>query len=419
MPLYYFLAILISLCFGSLPQTNQSFSQAALFTMLVVLAWWTLCYLAVRLVANLIDSGEVPAEIGFDWFDRQLDCFRWFSIALIALCLGGFGLGRNLDSLPYVQESLTIQSLILLSPALAMMCGLWASDYLFAARMGFSPHGLRRIVGSVARSLRSNVAWLLLPILGIMAVIDAVSLLRLFEGVPDWSHWIVLAVVVVVGLPLFVRRIFPTKPLDESTRAWIESIITSSGIGGVKIVLWDTGGRAHNAMLAGFFGRFRVLLLSDRLVNDLSRKELSMVILHEVAHAKRLHIPIRIAALVPAWLLGGSLDYLFSNSSLAQLDGLSWLSDWAGALGTIASLTATILLLRLVSYRSEYDADQVACRLAPMVAADVADVPNSDIEAGRTLASALLRVTEECPSARRSSWLHPGIGDRIESILPA
>lgn len=416
MQLYYFLAVILSLSLGSLPDSNQSFGHALAFTALVILAWWCLSYLAVRLVSGLIDDGEVTVDVGYRCFDRQTECLRWLSLALILLCLGAFGLGRNLDQLPVIKHSLAAQSMILLTPALAMMIGLWTGEYLFAVRMGFARSGLWRTVASVFDSLRCSVGWLLVPILGIMLIVDLVSLTSIGSIVPQWMGWGALATAMVVGIPVLVRRIFPTMAWDQPTRCWIESIVESAGIRHCRIVMWDTGGRTHNALIAGLLGRFRVLLLSDRLVKDLSRAELSMVILHEVAHAKRYHVPLRIAALLPAWILGAVLESVIRT----EWAGAEWAgAEWAGTLGSLLSIIATVLILRLVSYRSEYDADAIACRLAPDVAKHCTDVPASQADASRHLASALLKVTAECEAARKPTWLHPGISNRIDAFSPS
>ena len=423
MQLYYFLAVILSLSFGSLPASNQSFAQALAFTALVVLAWWVLSYLSVRLVTRLIDQGEVSVDVGYDWFHRQTECFRWFSLALVLLCLGGFGLGRNLDQVPLVRHSLAAQAVVLLSPALAMMAGLWAGEYLFGSGLSGARPRLRSCLAWVVSALRCSVGWLLLPILGIMLMLDLASAVSLGGEIPAWTGWAGVGVSVLLGIPLLVRKVFPTKPLDPATKSWIEAVVLSAGMRSCRIVMWDTGGRTHNAMIAGLLGRFRVLLLSDRLVDELNRQQLAMVILHEVAHAKRFHIPLRIVALVPAWLAGAAIDRGLASAAALQADASqlaagSQLAAWAGTIGSAVSILATVLILRWVSYRSEFDADRIACRLAPEVAKHCAEVPATEAGARLQLAAALLHVTAESDASRQASWLHPGIVDRIDAFAP-
>ena len=367
MQLFYFLAVILSLSFGSLPDSNQSFHHAMAFTLLVILAWWCLSFLAVRLFVKLIDDGEVTPRVGYEWFGRQTECLRWLSIALIFLCLGGFGLGRNLDQMPWIKHSLAVQSLILLSPALAMMTGLWAGEHAFAVRLNFARGGLMRALRSIFDSLRCSVGWLIVPILVLMVIVDLASYTSLHAQVPAWIGWTTLAIAVVIGLPILLRRIFPTSEMDKATKIWIDSILRSAGIGSCRVVMWDTGMSTHNAMIAGLLGRFRVLMVSDRLVGELTRQELAMVILHEVSHAKRFHVPLRMAALLPAWLLGASTQRMITDHAGAE-SNFAAIAPWAGIVGSVTSIFATVLILRWVSYRSEYDADAVACQIAPRIA---------------------------------------------------
>jgi Zn-dependent protease with chaperone function len=416
--LYYFLALILSLSFGSVPETGitseaalDRLRHAALFTALAVLAWWTLCYLSVRLVGGLIDRGEVSREVGMDWFDRHLECFRWLSLGLILLCLGGFGLGRDLEVLPVVGRSLALQSAVLLLPALLMMLGVWAAEYGFGVRVGLTRFGVGDASRWLWNSMRCTVGWLLVPVLAVLTVLDLFSVVSIAFAIPAWLFWPVLLVAVVCGLPWAVRNVFPTRPPDDQIGGWIRALTDSAGLRGCRIVVWQTGGRTHNAMIAGLGGRFRVLMVSDRLLRELLPEQLAMVILHEVAHARRRHALLRILALVPVWLLGGGLQRVLNG-----VDRPEWMAAWAASIAAAASLAGTVLVLRWASHATEFDADAVACDLAVHVSSQIVGVPGTSADAGRALAGALRRVTDGCPSARRSSWLHPGIDQRADRL---
>ncbi len=410
MQLYYFLAIVISLSFGSLPPSETPFSQAVGFSASVVIAWWILCGLATVQVSGLIRSGDVSIDTGLRWFERQTTCLRWLSLALVALCLGGFGLARNLSSLPVLGSSNTLQSLLLLSPAIMMMLGMWIAEHLFSVRQGWDQPGWRALAGSVWSAIRGNIGWLVTPILCVMLVTDIAS--HFTTEIPSWLGWGALASLILFGIPMVISRVFPTVPMDAEDRVWFQSILSSVGMGRCRIIVWDTRHRFHNAMIAGVLGRFRILLVTDRLLAELPRQELAMVILHEVAHAKRRHVPLRMLSLVPAWAMGLAVQHRLSSGKIFGIDG----SAWAALVGTLISILATVLVLRWVSYRIEHDADKTACRLAPLVAIDCEDVPASEQQAQQRLASALAHVTAGSDSAATRSWLHPSVVDRVEVL---
>ena len=427
MQLYYFLAVIISLSFGSVPPSGQSQWHAWTFSAAVIAGWWILCMLACRIVARSIQNGDLSADVGFRLYDRQLSCFRWFSLGLITLCLGGFGLGRNLDGLNLVQKSVTLQSLVLLAPALAMMLGLWVAEHRFARRFHWVPPGIGPMLSTLAASFRSNVGWILAPMMGVMFVIDLSTALPLPKVLPGWSIWLGLGAVAIVAMPIIAQRVFPTMPMDANLKSFIKNIVVAAGVRPVRIAQWDTKHRAHNAMVAGLVGRFRVILVSDRLVAELTRGELAMVILHELAHVRRYHVPLRIMALVPAWILGAVVDHLANRHADSP-----WMQTWSGTLGAIASLAATVLILKWVSYRSEYDADRFACQLAETIHeantqptksinfenrdSGIDGVPATRELAALNLSSALLKVTAGSEASRNPTWLHPGVRDRIDRL---
>ncbi|KAA5545322.1 M48 family metalloprotease [Roseiconus nitratireducens] len=411
MQLYYFLAIILSLSFGSLPESTQPFASAIGFSSFVIAAWWVLCFLAARLVSESIDQGQVSADLGYRLFDRQMDCFRWLSLGLIALCLAGFGLGRNLDQLPILRHSMALQAAVLLMPALSVMVALWAAEHWFAVRAGWTAPGPIAALRSIGSTARTSVGWVVVPILALLAGVDVISRIPWLQTLPPWLGWVAFAVVLVLCVPSLVRRLFPASPLDDELANWIDVLLRASGAGPMRVLQWDTRGRMHNAMIAGILGRHRVLLVSDRLVADLTRGELAMVILHEVAHARRYHVPLRIAALIPAWLLGAGVQTLVRHQPLAE-----GLRSWSAALGCLASVLATVLVLRIVSYRSEFDADWSACRWAPAAAEGCPGVPPSETLAARDLGSALCKVTASSEAARKATWLHPAVADRIDRL---
>ena len=76
----------------------------------------------------------------------------------------------------------------------------------------------------------------------------------------------------------------------------------------------------------------------------------------------------------------------------------------------------TLGVLRMISYRTEYDADVTACRMAEKLSGQFEQLPNDFAAASQSLSSALVRVTFDHPSARKATWLHPSVADRIKCM---
>jgi Zn-dependent protease with chaperone function len=202
-------------------------------------------------------------------------------------------------------------------------------------------------------------------------------------------------------LPWLIRHLFKTSPLSQPTDLWIRQLMTAAGLRRTRAVRWNTDGRTFNAMVAGFVPPLRTLLVSDRLVDELPRQQIAMVVLHEAAHLRRRHVPIRMLALLPAWGAGVLVTKIAGQQS------------WAVAAGSVVGILLTMLILRIVAYRTEHDADVQACRLAAEMSGQVEDVPATYEHASEALSAALLRVTFDHPAGRKATWLHPGVAERV------
>jgi hypothetical protein len=112
-------------------------------------------------------------------------------------------------------------------------------------------------------------------------------------------------------------------------------------------------------------------------------------------------MPIRMLALLPAWGAGVLVTKIAGQQS------------WALAAGSVVGILLTMLILRIVAYRTEHDADVQACRLAAEISGQVEDVPATYEGASEALSAALIRVTFEHPAGSKATWLHPGVAERV------
>ena len=256
MQLYYFLAIILSLCCGSLPESARSLPHAVAFSAVMIATWWCLCFLAARIIANAIERGELPHEIGFELFDRQSTYLRWLSLGLIVLCLGGFGLGSKIDELSIVQASLTLQSLLLLLPACSVMLGLWLAEFAFAAQLGVGETGFKALVRYLTEMARGTVGWMLVPLAGLMVAFDIAGMIEVPAWFPSWIGWVLFAAMLLCLAPVLVRILLQSQPQSPEMTGWIHELLAAAGEPKTGLLIWDTGDRAHNAMIAGVWRRF-------------------------------------------------------------------------------------------------------------------------------------------------------------------
>ena len=404
MHLYFFLLVVLSLSCASLPPVETSLQQATLASGCMLTALVLLCHIAARNCARQITREQIDARLGADLLDRQMTAFRWLGLGIVILCLAGFGLATATVQTPYLSDTLFLQAVILLIPGLTITLATWSSEQYYRGLAGLIDNHPSLHAIYLWQRFRGTVAWLVLPILLLLGMTDLIKVLPIGEASAAIITTLALVLFVPLGLPWLIRHLFKTSRLDKPTEQWIDEIMIAAGLKRTRIVCWQTGNRSFNAMVAGFVPPLRTLLISDRALNELPRSELSMVILHEAAHLRRFHVPLRMLTIVPAWLLGGLITRFAEGHS------------WAMAAGSGVAIAMTLITLRIAAIRTELDADVQACQIAAEIAYRVRDVPRSYEDASVALSNALLRITVESPSARKASWLHPGVSQRLANL---
>ena len=402
MHLYYFLAVVISLLCGSIPAGEVDALRAVVASLGMVLAWVLLSHVSARVVSNQVLRGEIRADVGMRWLDKQLDAFRWIGLGVVLLCLAGFGLAGSAQTWPIVGSSTMLQSAILLTPVTIILMGTWSAENRYGVRLGYSKPGIGIHIRSVWVSFRSGLSWLAVPVLVLMGINDLLSMLPLGETSSAWLSTIGVLSITVLVVPTMIRRLFMTEPFEEPIHSWIHQLISEAGLAGTKAIRWNTDNQNFNAMVAGFIPRIRTMLITDRLINELPRQQVAMVILHEIAHLRRKHVPIRMLSLIPVWAGAIGMTRMAGDAI------------WAVPLGTGMGIALTLVMLRFVAYRTEHDADVVACQIATSLDGRIEDVPSTYQSASECLSTALMTVTREQPSARKATWLHPSVAQRIE-----
>lgn len=403
MHLYFFLVVIVSLSCGTLPpSTDVDPASAATATAGMVLAWTILCHVAARTVALHVRNDKLQPIAGADWLEKQMAAFRWIGLAVSVLCLGGFGLARVLDGLPIVGGSMSLQAILLLLPAVMITIATWSAEHHYGVLLGYTRPGIGNHVRSVWQSFRAGMAWLVAPVLLLLAISDLIGLLPISETAAGVGTLVMIGLLVPLGLPWLIRHLFKTDRLDTATDQWVNQLLSRAGVSRTRSVRWNTGGQSFNAMVAGFVPPLRTLLLSDRLLDELPRSQIAMVVLHEAAHLRRRHVPMRMAAIVPAWGVAALISRTAGDQS------------WGMVAGSAIGIVLTLAILRWIAYRTEFDADLQACKMAAAIGGAIDHVPTNFDDAADALAMALMRVTHDSPSSRKATWLHPGVADRID-----
>ncbi len=409
--------------------------RIVLASVMMVAGWVLLAHLAARWMARNVLSGKVGYGEASEYLRMQMETIRWFAIPIAILCHYGFSLAAWLRIQPVLEHSMGLQAIGLLAPGITILVATWSAEYCFAAIIGIQDRSLKNYLVAMSRLLRSGPAWLVLPTLAFLCLGDAFEIVQahyidtpLF-ALAESSGWMwgligLGAGLIAISLPWFVRWIAKTQPLGEQHRLEMETWLHRCGISthqvwGMQIARWDTGGRMLNAMVAGLVRPGRLLLVSDRLLDELPRGGRLMVVMHELAHVRRFHVPLRMAAILPAWFVSSWSSVMLTDHEILD-------ASWSNGVGGVLGLITTVVMLGVVSHFSELDADATACRLAVKAVRNGGknvdcEGENRDAEitlelAAELLADALTRVTADHPSSRKFSWLHPSLATRVARL---
>ena len=415
---FEFLLVVLSLAAGSLPPRPDVQPVVAVpATLALMLGWGILSAISARQTRRAAESRTFDSQVAWEHFTRQMHGYRWIGLAWIGVAHVAFGWGALIGELRILQVSMFAQACWLLLPAVLLSMGLWNAE---ASAIAFGEptaggndrktgHGFA--VGLITRCkelssrFRGSLAWLVLPIVALMGIADAARLLpipteSLQHGLP-----LLAIVLVVIGLPLAMRMIFTTTTMRQSDGEWLSELTRRAGLANLRLRRWDTGLRTHNALVAGFVPPVRTLMVSDRILAELPAAQIAMVVLHEIAHLKRRHLPLRMVAMVPAWAAGYATTRAMGES------------PWAEGLGLFVGLLLTMSILAVVSHWSEHDADVHACLIAERLGGQVKHVPETREQAAAALSAALRRVTWEHSSLQKSTWLHPSVARRTRRLF--
>lgn len=293
-------------------------------------------------------------------------------------------LPASLSGQPYTWPG---SELLILAPLLLAMVLSWVSFYDAERAIAQAIHGhhARRPFGGRAGYLlvhaRQNLALVLVPVL-LTVLVNGTR--RVFPSVTEGPFGQVLLLLpmpaLLVFMPWLMRallglRTLPAGPLRDRLSAAASRLrCRLSGV-----LLWDTRQGVVNAMVVGVVPWLRYILLTDRLMHELTPEEIEGVFGHEVGHVRHRHVltylaflVLSVTALWGAWLLVAR-----------QLDTLPEVNEWAKNAGPAAEVWLLLPMLGgmgvylfvvfgWLSRRCERQADVFGCRA---VSCDRPDCP--------------------------------------------
>jgi Zn-dependent protease with chaperone function len=172
------------------------------------------------------------------------------------------------------------------------------------------------------------------------------------------SFPLVLMIGLLAVFPWLLRLVLGLKPLPAGPlRDRLLSAAARLRFRYSNILLWNTNGAVANAMVAGVVPQVRYVVLTDKLINDLTPDEVEAVFGHEVGHVKHHHMAFYLAFILI------SIGVLMGLASLLRVDEWFKSNEDMAILPMVGILGGYIFVVfGFLSRRCERQADIFGCR---------------------------------------------------------
>ncbi len=295
----------------------------------VASATWNLlaagCGVAAVTLLAAVGSGLVARGLRAD-FTRHRQLLRRFArlrrlhvvlwLAVAGSILIGLDWARLVRFNWHLDQAFLLDEILILMPVLLPLVLSWAAFYeveravcTALAKRQDDTTAIPSRWQYLATHGRHYFGTLLLPVLALLALRDAVAILKPELLQEDLAAVVFLPAIGIVLLlfPVLLRRILDTRPLPEGPlRSRLERAARRLGVSYRDILIWRTDGMVANAAVAGLVGRWRYIFLSDGLLSRLSDEEIEAAFTHEAGHIRHRHLLLRVAAMalpLSAWLI--------------------------------------------------------------------------------------------------------------------
>ncbi len=337
------------------------------------------------------------------------------------------------------------EALVLLPPTLALLAGWWSyfvidrrlreAALLSSLEFGEAVLRLPTRAQYLADHVRHHLLLIILPVGFLTAWTEFIAWavdydlvgLRTRLGVEPQS-WGVLGLhaLGVAGLlatmPLILRRLWRTVALGPGElRDRLLELCARQGVRCRDVLVWRTHHSMVNGAMVGIVPRLRYIMLTETLLERLPIDQVEAVMAHEVAHARRHHLPWLLAVLVSSiglcWMAFSAVIAWGVELTGVPVDGLIGALLGVGML--VAALAAALLVFGAVSRVFERQADAFGAQHLSGMTRDLKATGGLPVrpdaaEAMINALGAVARINRISPA--RFSWRHGSILTRQRAL---
>jgi len=291
----YFLVALILYSTSEFPGTETQIPGNALWiALLFALTFALICHVTFKLLERRAarSSGITNLE---NHLEKSLSRLSILAIVLFAADIYILRLNRLLDEVWLFRLFPTFEAVIFLAIFLLYLVLVWHSAWN-VQKQYFNGYVSKKsfVLSNISFSLPALLPWFMLSFTA-----DLIELLPFrqpkgFLATPqgEISYVLIFMVVVACFGPFLIQKIWGCRSLEHGcSRTQIETLCTRANLKYADILKWELfGGSMITAGVMGIWGRFRYILVTPAMINNLQPEEIDAVILHEIGHIQKMHM---------------------------------------------------------------------------------------------------------------------------------
>jgi STE24 endopeptidase len=320
---FIFLLLFALICLGSpwpAPRAGLTEQGCLILVGTMMLASWLLAGLIAKALAWHLQRQTEPRST---LLRRYVRWRRYHFIGLLAIYLASlyvFGWGHVLTGFwmqwaplvfaPGENDNLPGFQVGLLVPLFVGLMLAWERFYLVEKTAYENAHVDDRFITKGAYLLMQIRHHFFLVMPPVLLLLVQQVLFAIFRFGPDSDVPAIIALGMMgtafLFMPILLRLFLGLKPLPAGPlRDRLESAAKRLKFGYSDILLWETRGTVANAMVTGLTPWIRYIILTDRLIEDLTPDEIEGVFGHEVGHIKHYHLIFYLAFFMTSFIMLG------------------------------------------------------------------------------------------------------------------
>lgn len=290
----YFLIALILYTTCESPAANTSFSfTSAGFFFLIFFIFTGLCLVTFKRIGKkaIVYSG---AQLDFQ-IEKALSRLSILALFVFAADLYVLKLENLFSGIKIFQLFPTAEAVLFLALFIFHLVIVWVCAWEVKKRA--FPGSLTKksfVLSNISFSLPAFLPWFLLSLMADIIQILPFEKPKEFLSTPQGEIVYVLIFLFAMAVfgPVLIQKMWGCTPLKQGRpRQRIENLCARAGLGYSDILQWNLfGGTMITAAVMGIVPKFRYILVTPALINNLTSDEIDAVISHEIGHVQKWHM---------------------------------------------------------------------------------------------------------------------------------